>query len=150
MPVNQSVNEAQEDRILCAQRRASSEESTQIPGRMCLMDVTDELTDRYGDLPDEALELIRIAEIRALAEYVGAVHISKKERWIEITFSGKVKIHPYMFVMAKAEYGEELSITDARETVLRLHMGRTIDCEKLLGLMRQLAAYKRETQNMVQ
>ena len=114
------------------------------------MDVTDELTDRYGDLPDEALELIRIAEIRALAEYVGAVHISKKERWIEITFSGKVKIHPYMFVMAKAEYGEELSITDARETVLRLHMGRTIDCEKLLGLMRQLAAYKRETQNMVQ
>ena len=42
VPVNQSVNEAQEDRILCAQRRASSEESTQIPGRMCLMDVTDE------------------------------------------------------------------------------------------------------------
>ncbi len=114
------------------------------------MDVTDELTDRYGDMPDEAVELVRIAEIRALAEYVGAVHILNKERWAEIVFSDNVKIHPYMLVMTKAEYGEELSITDARETVLRLHMGRTIDCEKLLGLMRQLAAYKRETQNMVQ
>ena len=114
------------------------------------MDVTDELTDRYGDIPGEALELIRIAEIRAHAEYIGAVHISKKENWIEMVFSGNVKVHPYMFVMAKAEYGEELSITDARETVLRLHMGRTINCEKLLGLMRQLSAYKRETQNMVQ
>lgn len=114
------------------------------------MDVTDELTDRYGDIPDEALELIRIAEIRAHAEYIGAVHISKKENWVEMVFSDNVKVHPYMFVMAKAEYGEELSITDARQTVLRLHMGRTINCEKLLGLMRQLSAYKRETQNMVQ
>ena len=114
------------------------------------MDVTDELTDRYGDVPDEALELIRIAEIRAHAEYIGAVHISKKENWVEMVFSDNVKIHPYMFVMAKSEYGEELSITDARQTVLRLHMGRTINCEKLLGLMRQLTAYKRETQNMVQ
>ena len=114
------------------------------------MDVTDELTDRYGDIPSEALELIRIAEIRAHAEYIGAVHISKKENWVEMVFSDNVKIHPYMFVMAKSEYGEELSITDARQTVLRLHMGRTINCEKLLGLMRQLSAYKRETQNMVQ
>lgn len=113
------------------------------------MDVTDELTDRYGDMPDEAIELIRIAEIRAHAEYVGAAHISNKERWTEIVFSDNVRIHPYMLVMAKAEYGEELSITDARETVLRLHMGRTVNCEKLLGLMRQLTAYKRETQNMV-
>ncbi len=114
------------------------------------MDVADELTDRYGDIPSEALELIRIAEIRAHAEYIGAVHISKKENWVEMVFSDNVKIHPYMFVMAKSEYGEELSITDARQTVLRLHMGRTINCEKLLGLMRQLSAYKRETQNMVQ
>ena len=114
------------------------------------MDVTDELTDRYGDLPDEAIELICIAEIRAHAEYIGASHISKKDRWTEIVFSSNAKVHPYIFVMAKAEFGESLSITDARETVLRLHTGNENNCEKLLGLMRQLAAYKRETQNMVE
>ena len=113
------------------------------------MDVTDELTDRYGDIPGEALELIRIAEIRAHAEYIGAVHIYTKERWVEIVFSDKVRIHPYVLVMAKAEYGEGLTISDTRETLIRYYMGRTVDCEKLLGLMRQLAAYKLETQNMV-
>ena len=112
------------------------------------MDVIDELTDRYGDIPEEALQLIQIAEIRAHAEYIGTVHISKKERWIELRFSDNVKIHPYVFVMAKDFFGEELSITDARETVLRLHIGRTVDIKKLLELMRQLTAFKKEAQTL--
>ena len=108
------------------------------------MDVTDELSDRYGDPPEEALELISIAEIRAHAAYLGAAHISKNESRIQIRFSDKVKLHPYVLVMAGSEYGNELSISDGRVTMLQLRTGKTVDTQKLLGLMRCLRAAKEE------
>ena len=112
------------------------------------MDVIDELTDRYGDIPKEALELIRIAEIRAHAGYLGAVSISRSERWILIRFSDRVKLHPYVLVMARSEYGDELLISDVRGLTIQLRTGKTIDTEKLLGLMRYLSDIKREAVQM--
>ena len=112
------------------------------------MDVIDELTDRYGDIPDEALELIRIAEIRAHAGYLGAVHISRNEKWIQIKFSDRVKLHPYVLVMARSEYGDELLISDVRGLMIQMRTGKVIDTEKLLGLMRYLSDIKREAAAM--
>ena len=109
------------------------------------MDFIDELTDRYGDLPEEALSLINVAEIRAHCEYLGVSNISKKERWIQIRFADSVRVHPYVFVMAKSEYGEEVALSDGRVTMLQYHMGKTVDTAKLLGLMRFLRAAKEDS-----
>jgi transcription-repair coupling factor (superfamily II helicase) len=114
------------------------------------MDVIDELTDRYGDLPDEALSLINVAEIRAHAEYLGVSNISKKERWTQIRFADNVKVHPYVFVMAKSEYGEKVALSDGRVTMLQYHSGKTIETEKLLGLMRFLRAAKEDSKQFEQ
>ncbi|MBQ1328988.1 MAG: transcription-repair coupling factor [Mogibacterium sp.] len=114
------------------------------------MDVIDELTDRYGDLPDEALSLINVAEIRAHAEYLGVSNISKKERWTQIRFADNVKVHPYVFVMAKSEYGEQVALSDGRVTMLQYHSGKTIETEKLLGLMRFLRAAKEDSKQFEQ
>ena len=114
------------------------------------MDVIDELTDRYGDMPDEALSLINVAEIRAHAEYLGVSNISKRERWIQIRFADSVRVHPYVFVMAKSEYGEEVALSDGRVTMLQYHMGKTIDTGKLLGLMRFLRAAKEDSKQFEQ
>ena len=108
------------------------------------MDVTDELTDRYGDIPDEAMQLINVAEIRAHAGFIGAVSISRSENRIIIRFSDKVKLHPYVFVMARSEYGEDLAISDGRATMMQLRTGRTAGTDRLLGLMRYLRAAKEE------
>ena len=108
------------------------------------MDVTDELTDRYGDIPDEAMQLIKVAEIRANAEFIGAVNISRIEKWIRISFSDRVRLHPYVLVMARSEYGDDLLISDVRGLTLQLRMGKTIDIDKLLGLMRFLRAVRQE------
>jgi transcription-repair coupling factor (superfamily II helicase) len=112
------------------------------------MDVIDELTDRYGDIPGEALELIRIAEIRAHAGWLGAVHISRNEKWILIKFSDRVKLHPYVLVMARSEYGDELLISDVRGLTIQMRSGKTVNTEKLLGLMRYLSDIKREAAQM--
>ena len=112
------------------------------------MDVIDELTDRYGDIPDEALELVNVAEIRAHAEFLGISNISRQDRWILLKFADHAKVHPYVFVMAKSEYANEILLSDGRSTMLRLHTGKTLDIQKLLGLMRFLRAAKEEARTL--
>ena len=109
------------------------------------MDVIDELTDRYGDVPEEALELINVAEIRAHAEYLGVSDINRTERWVNIKFAGGVKVHPFVFVMAKSEYGDKVMLMDGRATMLRYNMGKELSITTLLGLMRFLRAAKEDS-----
>ena len=108
------------------------------------MDVTDELTDRYGDIPDEALELINVSEIRAHAEYLGVSQIGLAGSRIQIRFSDKARLHPYVFVMARSEYGDRLQISDGRVTMMQLFMGKTLDTNLLLTFMRYIRAAKEE------
>ena len=112
------------------------------------MDVMDELTDRYGDVPEEAIELINVAEIRAHAEYLGIADISKSERWVNVRFGADVKVHPFVFVMAKSEYGERIVLTDGRSTMLKFHMGKDFDIATLLMLMRFLRAAKEDSKQI--
>ncbi|MBQ9272696.1 MAG: transcription-repair coupling factor [Mogibacterium sp.] len=112
------------------------------------MDVTDELTDRYGDVPEDALQLINVAEIRSHAEYLGISRISRNERWIDIKFSEHVKVHPYVFVMAKSEYGDKVALSDGRVTMLKFHTGKDLDIPALLGLMRFLRASAEDAKRM--
>ena len=112
------------------------------------MDVIDELTDRYGDVPEEALELINVAEIRAHAEYLGVSEISRTDRWVNIKFAPDVRVHPFVFVMAKSEYGDRVVLTDGRSTVLKYNMGRELDITLLLGVMRFLRSAKEDSKQL--
>lgn len=114
------------------------------------MDVIDELTDRYGDVPEEALELINVAEIRAHAEYLGISDIDRSERWINIKFAGGVKVHPFIFIMARSEYGDKVALSDGRATMLKFHTGKKIDVGAILQLMRFLREAKEESKQFDQ
>ena len=109
------------------------------------MDVIDELTDRYGDVPEDALELINVAEMRAHAEYLGISDINRTDRWVNIKFAQGVKVHPFVFVMAKSEYGDRIVLTDGRATVLKYNMGKELDTALLLALLRFLRAAKEDS-----
>ena len=101
-------------------------------------DVADELRDRYGELPDEARDLIKIAEIRAHAERIGAANISSKDKRILIRFTDAGKLHPYAVVMTSAEFGTDLSITSGNRTFIELKTKSPSDPDRLLELMRAL------------
>ena len=109
------------------------------------MDVIDELTDRYGDVPEEALVLINVAEIRAHAEYLGVSDINRTDRWVNIKFASGVKVHPFVFVMAKSEFGDKILLIDGRTTMLRYNMGKELNTAAILGLMRFLRTAKEES-----
>ena len=112
------------------------------------MDVIDELSDRYGDVPEDALELINVAEIRAHAEYLGVSNIYKPDRWVNIKFASGVRVHPFVFVMAKSEYGDKVLLSDGRATMLRYNMGKETNIPELLQLMRFLRASAEDAKQM--
>jgi transcription-repair coupling factor (superfamily II helicase) len=101
-------------------------------------DVADELLDRYGDVPDETVSLIRIAEMRSHAEKTGIVNISKRGKRVTLKYDRECKPSAYAIVMAKAEFGEMLTISSGRETTMSLYTGMDASYEKLLSLMRLL------------
>lgn len=101
-------------------------------------DLVDELTDRYGDVPEETMNLIRVAEIRSHAEVTGVSSIARKDRRIMIRFAEVNRFNAYAAVMAKSEFGEALTISSGRVTSLALFTGPRTDLDKLLNLMRIL------------
>ena len=57
-------------------------------------------------------------------------------------------MHPFVFVMAKSEYGDRILLTDGRVTMLKYNMGREFDTTALLGLMRFLRAAKEDSRQI--
>ena len=101
-------------------------------------DVLDELADRYGAVPSEARDLVKIAEIRAHAERIGAANISSKDRRIMIRFTDMSKLHPYAIVMTSSEFGADLKVTSGKRSFIELKTKNAADPEHLLRLMRSL------------
>ena len=101
-------------------------------------DILDELADRYGAVPQEARDIIKIAEIRAHAERIGASNISSKDRKITIRFADMSKLHPYAVVMTSAEFGADLNIISGKRSFIELRTKNASDPERLLQLMRAL------------
>ncbi|WP_077389510.1 transcription-repair coupling factor [Mobilibacterium timonense] len=73
-------------------------------------DVINELIDRFGDIPDPVMNLIKVAEIRSAAEKIGVEEINVSGRKVHITFGGENNMNAYVLVMAKQEFGERLAI----------------------------------------
>jgi transcription-repair coupling factor (superfamily II helicase) len=112
-------------------------------------DLADELLDRYGDVPEETMNLLKVAEIRAHAEMLGVTTIQQRDKRVVFRFADVNRFNAYAAVMAKAEFGDSLTITSGKVTALNLFVGKTIDLNKVLGLMRLLrdAAEQVEAQN---
>ena len=57
-------------------------------------EMTDELIDRFGDIPESAVNLIRIARLRVLAHEVYLTEVAAKEKAITFRFYERAKIDP--------------------------------------------------------
>jgi transcription-repair coupling factor (superfamily II helicase) len=56
--------------------------------------ITDELTDRYGPVPDEVRNLVRFSLVKALAERSGVESIERRQGFANIKFHQQSKIDP--------------------------------------------------------
>ena len=105
-------------------------------------------------MPDEAVSLIKAAEVRAHAEMCGVSYIGRKGPRLEVRFSENTRFSAYCAVMVKAEFGDALTIMSGRSTSISLYAGNSVhtnsikrhrtsgaldsDLDKVLALMRTL------------
>ena len=57
-----------------------------------LLDITDELTDRYGDIPKETERLLKVVEIKSIAKDLGIEEISENNNRVIFKFYNSTKI----------------------------------------------------------
>ncbi|MBV8073447.1 MAG: transcription-repair coupling factor [Acidobacteriaceae bacterium] len=57
--------------------------------------ITDELSDRYGSLPDEVRNLARFALLKSLAERVGVESIDRRQGFANLKFHQRSKVDPF-------------------------------------------------------
>lgn len=101
-------------------------------------DLIEELIDRFGDIPEETINLIKISEIRALAGRLGIESLDQQKNKTVITCGDSGRITPFMVIMAKDEFKDELTILSGVRTGLSLFTGGKDRLSKLHQLMRTL------------
>ena len=113
-------------------------------------EVYDELLDRYGDLPEDVINLIKVAEIRADAEKIGVELVSQRGERTILKFADNNNLNPYMLVVANEEFGSKLTITSGSTPGLSIFTGKNDSLVETHKLMRCLVDALKSSQEVQQ
>lgn len=87
-------------------------------------DVIDEITDRFGTMPEEVENLIEVAKIKILARKANTIKISQKQNSIVFYFDQEnLKIIGEKIDELIKEYGSRLRFSPGVESYITLHTG---------------------------
>lgn len=104
------------------------------------MDMQDELIDRFGDIPKSVDNLLRVAELKAIAHraYVTEVDINRQE--VRIELYPKAKLNTAGIPSLIAEYQNALRILPGEKPVLLYQdkRGKNKDCEKMMETAKEI------------
>ena len=104
------------------------------------MDMQDELMDRFGDIPKSVDNLLRVAELKAMAHhaYVTELNINRQEVRIELFPKAKLDIAGIPGLIA--EYKNALRFIPGEKPVMLYQDKRTKnkDCEKMMAMAKEL------------
>lgn len=102
-----------------------------------VLDIEDELTDRFGDMPDPVRNLVKIAHIKALAHSLGFSTVSEKNDTVTFSMASKKNINFQAIGKAADKYKRQL-LFNAGSTpylvykVMPGQKNRTLDNIKIL------------------
>ncbi len=101
-------------------------------------DVMEELIDRYGDIPEVTLNLIRVAEIRSSAERLGIEILKQTGNRVQFTFYEENHLTAYGLVMATQAAAGRLTIQSGTLPSLSLYVGSDDILKQVLIVLRAL------------
>ncbi len=101
-------------------------------------EVIEELIDRYGDIPEVTLNLVRVAEIRSSAEKLGIEILKQSGNRVQFTFYEKNHMTAYGLVMATQALGSRLTIQSGKTPSLSLYVGSEDVLKQVLLVVRAL------------
>ena len=102
------------------------------------LDVEEELMDRFGDMPQETVNLIQIAYIRALAEKFGFSEIIHRGREVKMKMSSNHKLTPRTLMILLNENQKMLRYVGSNQPVMVLYGKDAEGSEALAGVAKVL------------
>ena len=85
-----------------------------------LSDLTDEMIDRFGDVPDEAANLLAVTSLRIQARALGIRSITETPTGLTVTFGDKPNVAPENVIALKQACGRAVSILPGPPPTIRL------------------------------
>ncbi|MGI6178125.1 MAG: transcription-repair coupling factor [Eubacterium sp.] len=105
-------------------------------------DVTDELIDRFGDIPDETLNLIKISRIRSDSEKLGLKSVTESAGKVLVSFGKESSLTPYGIAKVSERFGNKILFYGGTEPNIRLSAGESEKLGELEELLDILVEYK--------
>lgn len=85
-----------------------------------LSDLTDEMIDRFGDVPNEAANLLAVTSLRIAARSLGIRSITEQANGLLVTFGETPKVEPESVLALKQACGRAVSILPGPPPMIRL------------------------------
>ena len=106
-------------------------------------EIIDELIDRFGDIPQSTVNLIKISHIRYLAEELSLTELRQDKNKIILNFAEENPLSGYALVNATAKFGPKLFIHGGKQPFIRLTIDEKKNLEETLALLKVLADNKK-------
>lgn len=87
-------------------------------------EIIDELIDRFGDIPRDTMNLIKISKIRAMAGSLGIIEILQEGYKIIFRLWENIKLSQETMAGLIGEYGERMLLSGGKEPYIRLTVGK--------------------------
>ena len=112
-------------------------------------EIVDEMTDRFGDVPRETMNLIKISRIRTLAEKVATSRVYEQQGKIYVAFGEKNPLNPYALMAVNDEFGMKAFVHGGVEPYIKLSVKpyeKLTDTIKLLEILENDKTVKKPAQ----
>ena len=98
------------------------------------------MVDRFGDIPRETVNLIKISQIRSLAEELSAVRIHEQTDKVIVQFGEENPLSGYALLNVNEAFGMKAFVHGGKEPFIRLGtrpMNKLDDCIRLLEILNE-------------
>lgn len=116
-------------------------------------EIIDEMMDRFGDVPRETLNLVRISRIRSLAEDLSVTRIYEQQGKVIVSFAEKNPLNGYALMNVSEAFGMKAFVHGGIEPYIRLTvkpMDKLKDTVKLLQILKdQKSTVKSQQQSQL-
>ena len=111
-----------------------------------MMDIIEELEDRFSDIPQAVYNLINIAYIKSIAKLLGIEEIKEKGNEIIFQFENKGRANEKLFKALIDKYSKNIVFKFGEKPSFGYKLS-TIKREEILGVFKELLEYMKETTN---
>lgn len=115
-----------------------------VDSKEAMMDIQEELEDRFSDIPDSVDNLMNIAYMKALANKIGIQEIKEKPTEVLIKFASKDLINPDLVRGIMNKYNRKIIFKIGDEPVMAFQL-RDVKKEELINVLREFLEYLQTT-----